>query len=348
MMNLQINQLVKSLLQKDTLEQCSLEELEQYAERHPYFGAAQLLLTKKLQAENPGRYDEQLQKTFLFFNNPLWVEHLLNETGHAEIIAPEKKEELPVYVEVAPEILTEDPLAITPEADQQVEDILDKTVPEEIRVPEEVEETVAAMATTPDTVIVEQITSPAALRDTDDTTLNNESPTAIDPLEHVTTTETETQLQAAAGEPSIPFPAFKIEPIDPAKAELVFEPFHTVDYFASQGIRFKEEVKPTDKFGVQLKSFTDWLKSMKKLPVTEIAKLAEANTSQSALAEKKVEELAEHSIAGKDVVTETMAEVWEKQGNHAKAIGVYEKLSLLEPSKSTYFASKIADLKKIN
>ena len=74
-MNLQINQLVKSLLQKENLDQCSLQELEQFADRHPYFGAAQLLLTKKLQLENPERYDEQLQKTFLFFqfqvqNNP--------------------------------------------------------------------------------------------------------------------------------------------------------------------------------------------------------------------------------------------------------------------------------------
>ena len=51
-MNGQINQLVKSLLQKDTIEQCSLQELQTFADRHPYFGAAQLLLTKKLKTEN--------------------------------------------------------------------------------------------------------------------------------------------------------------------------------------------------------------------------------------------------------------------------------------------------------
>src|SRR5258706_14898896 len=84
-MNLQINQLVKSLLQKDSLDQCSIQELQQFANRHPYFGAAQLLLTKKLQTENADLYNEQLQKTFLFFHNPLWVEQLLNETGSATI-----------------------------------------------------------------------------------------------------------------------------------------------------------------------------------------------------------------------------------------------------------------------
>lgn len=90
-----LNQLVKTLLQKESLEQCSLQELEQFAERHPYFGAAQLLLTKKLQTEKPERYDEQLQKTFLFFHNPLWVEHLLNETGEAAITRAEKTKYCP-------------------------------------------------------------------------------------------------------------------------------------------------------------------------------------------------------------------------------------------------------------
>ena len=97
-----------------------------------------------------------------------------------------------------------------------------------------------------------------------------------------------------------------------------------------------------DEFGQQLKSFTDWLKAMKRLPVTEMAKSVETQ------AEQKVEQLAGQSIADREVVTEAMAEVWEKQGNVAKAIELYSKLSLLEPSKSPYFAAKIEDLKKIN
>src|SRR5690242_8248944 len=88
-MNAQINQLVRSLLKKDSIDECSIQELQQYADRHPYFGAAQLLLTKKLQAENAQQYNEQLQKTLLYFHNPLWVEQLLNETGTATINKPE-------------------------------------------------------------------------------------------------------------------------------------------------------------------------------------------------------------------------------------------------------------------
>lgn len=286
-MNLQINQLVKSLLQKDNLEQCSLQEVEQFADRNPYFGAAQLLLTKKLQEEKSDRYDEQLQKTFLFFHNPLWVQHLLNETGNAEIVAPEKKLEEPIFAEVQQE----------PEIVEQIENPV--LVSAEMKEPE-----------------------------------MNQKQTII--------AETAPELTTEVAEPAIDIPALKIEAIDPATAELTFEPFHTVDYFASQGIKFKEEEKPKDKFGQQLKSFTDWLKTMKRLPVSEITKAVEVNSEQ------KVEQLAEHSLKDREVVTEAMAEVWEKQGNAAKAIEVYSKLSLLDPSKSPYFAAKIEDLKKTN
>jgi hypothetical protein len=41
-----------------------------------------------------------------------------------------------------------------------------------------------------------------------------------------------------------------------------------------------------------------------------------------------------------------MAEVWSKQGNTQKAIEVLTKLSLLNPSKKAYFATKIENLKR--
>ena len=51
-MNVLINQLVHSLLQKATLEECSIIELQQLTGEYPYFSTAQVLLTKKLQSEN--------------------------------------------------------------------------------------------------------------------------------------------------------------------------------------------------------------------------------------------------------------------------------------------------------
>ena len=134
--------------------------------------------------------------------------------------------------------------------------------------------------------------------------------------------------------------SMKIDSTENSKEELSFEPYHTVDYFASQGIKFREEEKPTDRFGQQLKSFTDWLKTMKRLPQPE------KSDDRSLDLERKVEQLAEHSIEDRDVITESMAEVWGKQGDKEKAIAIYEKLSLHNPSKSSYFAAKIEQLKK--
>ena len=126
---------------------------------------------------------------------------------------------------------------------------------------------------------------------------------------------------------------------EPSETELTFQPYHTVDYFASQGIKFVPEEKPTDRFSKQLKSFTEWLKSMKRLPESETSKITDI------VSEKKVEQMAEHSIDEGEVITETMAEVWIKQGNTQKAIETYDKLSLLNPDKSAYFASLAEQLK---
>jgi hypothetical protein len=122
---------------------------------------------------------------------------------------------------------------------------------------------------------------------------------------------------------------------------MAFQPYYTVDYFASQGIKFKEQEKPQDHFDQQLRSFTEWLKTLKKIPVSEIS----ATVSDPG-GEKKAEQLAEHSLAERHVVTEAMAEVWIKQGNRAKAEEIYRKLSLLDPPKTAYFAAKIEELKK--
>lgn len=128
-------------------------------------------------------------------------------------------------------------------------------------------------------------------------------------------------------------------PADIPANELAFEPYHTVDYFASQGIKVKTEDNPPDKFSRQLKSFTEWLKTMKRLPDPT------PNIAPKIPSEIKVEQLAATSITDSSIETEAMAEVWIKQGNPEKAIEIYRKLSLLEPSKSPYFASRISALK---
>ena len=116
--------------------------------------------------------------------------------------------------------------------------------------------------------------------------------------------------------------------------EMLFEPLFASDYFASQGIKLSEEVQSGDKLGKQLKSFTDWLKTMKKIHET---RLPEVNDQ----VDIAVQKLAEKSNQEQFILTESMAEAYLQQGKVKKAREIYEKLSLLNPSKNVYFAAKI-------
>ncbi len=119
--------------------------------------------------------------------------------------------------------------------------------------------------------------------------------------------------------------------------EIETEAFHTIDYFASQGIKLLE-TEQKDKLSSQLKSFTGWLKSMKKFGKDPVITGDEER-------EKEIERIAEKANVSKDILTEAMALVLEKQGKYAKSIDLYQKLSLLNPNKSPYFAAKINRLK---
>ena len=283
-MNSTVNEITKSITGKHSLNDCSVEELQQLTSQYPFSAPVQFLLARKLKEISSDSLNKHIQKASLYFQNPLWFDYLLNDTG-IQLYTSQKKEE--VFFNPVVEM----------EIPATHEEVVDQIKAEKV-----------------DDIITEQ------------------------PADEIASEEQQEENQP---ELSVELPKFKFEPIDPSRAEITFEPYHTIDYFASQGIQAKEEEKPKDLLSRQLKSFTEWLKVMKRLPVTEIA------AAVSATDEKKVEKMAETSINDREVVTEAMAKVWEKQGNKAKATEIYQKLSLLNPAKSSYFAAKIEQLKNL-
>lgn len=157
-----------------------------------------------------------------------------------------------------------------------------------------------------------------------------ESEPAVEPVT-AEQQETHEDAQAAA-------PPGKEDVAVETGSSLPFEPLHTIDYFASQGIRLSEEDLKDDKLSQQVRSFTGWLKSMKKLHPNKLPE-------QDAVVEQIIQQAAEGSNTATNVLTEAMAEVLVKQNKKQKAIEMYEKLSLMNPAKSAYFASKIENLK---
>ena len=70
----------------------------------------------------------------------------------------------------------------------------------------------------------------------------------------------------------------------------------------------------------QLKSFTDWLKVMKKLP------LQPSSEKEDEKENERIRHFAAHSIEERDILTESMAEVLAKQGMYENAIALFPEI----------------------
>jgi tetratricopeptide (TPR) repeat protein len=143
------------------------------------------------------------------------------------------------------------------------------------------------------------------------------------------------------------------------------------DYFSQQGIEVSSELPEAEDLGpveeeekslLVMMSFEEWLsfinnssKKAKEEAAEQKAlktmwqkqKLAAAIEEESDEIPESVFEMAVNSISrNDDWASESMAEVYARQGKVQKAIDIYEKLSLLNPEKNTYFAAKIENLQK--
>lgn len=129
---------------------------------------------------------------------------------------------------------------------------------------------------------------------------------------------------------------------DTENAVIPIDPYYTIDYFASQGIKLDLEQNPQDQLGQSVKKFTQWLKHMKKLGPEDATEVIVRSQTEA-----DIQQIADSSNTVREVVTEAMASVLEKQGKKEKAIELYKKLSFLNPDKSAYFAGRIKNLKGV-
>jgi hypothetical protein len=284
----------------------------QIAEAHPYFSVAQFYLLLQTDKES-SNYSKQAAKTSLLFNNPFWLQFQLGDT--------------------LPENTNED-----------IASLSNITISEKIELVNAIP--IEQKNDFPEIIQVEkqeaEITPEIELNDTDQSLeiINKPEPTShfnegITPLEN----DIEQEDDSLSDQRISPFNfKFNLNTSEVTEDKITFEPLHTSDYFASLGIKLSGKILHSDKLGKQMKSFTEWLKEIKKLQPDQLP-------LQSEQADLTIQKLAEASNLGVEVETEAMAEVLIQQGNKQKALIVYKKLSLLDPSKSAYFAAKINQLK---
>jgi hypothetical protein len=324
-MTLHTDHVLQKLFSENSIHNIPLERLRQIVEEYPYFALGHLLLAKKLQSIDAAEYDTQAQKTALYFNEPIWLQSLLHPASEKELVIKER-----IIEEETIEKQYEEPLHNVEERGVEEAPLHVENLHEQSTEPNE---PAVEIVQTEELVIInidEEQQEPESEQGLENGTQQGEALSQADPeVEHPVRNEQPI---------GIPSAGFTIEKTSQDTAQ-IFEPYHTVDYFASQGIKVSNEIKSDDRLSQQLRSFTEWLKTMRRLPETQV------ETQLDEVTQQNIQEFAAHSLDEKEVVTESMAEVLVKQDRREEAVAIYEKLSLLNPFKRAYFAAKIEQLK---
>jgi hypothetical protein len=304
-------------LYNDFFKQADKESLKKMVKEYPYFAPAHFFALQQAEA-GASDYASLAAKTALHFGDPLLLHYQLNKT---EVNKEPVIESAFSEASIKQEEIFYEPSSAQPIDNPSFENIDAPTIEQP-----QLEETLESAANKQEEQILKSEDSsyePAAAQPID-------NPFFETPEEKVT--ENTNQLT--------PEQEINSASVAPAKETLLFEPLHTTDYFASQGIKLSEQVQTGDKVGRQLKSFTEWLKTMKKLHPDGLPQKNE----QTAPIDNTVQNMAERSNQEEEVLTEAMAIVYQQQGKLNKAREIYNKLSLLNPSKSAYFAAKLNEL----
>ena len=322
--------MIQALFQRESMDEITLDELRGHAEEFPYSSIVQFLYTCKLKSQYHLDFPEAVSKTALFFDDSSWLNYQLreeaekgnfrkilydsnyNNTNEDEVVEGVNGLNLPTEGWVGEEV-------------EEVEEVDGLNLPTEGWVGKEVEEVEE----------VDGLNLPAEGR-------GGEEVEEIEAIE-ADSDENEGVFHESTEVQTIENIDHKVNETNPPPEtnndfEFPLTPYHTVDYFASLGIKINLE-SDKDELSRKVKSFTAWLKTMKRLqPEAETVTVKDIQSILNSQRDKERQSEA--------VFTEAMAEVYLKQGLREKAIEVYDKLSLQNPLNSHNFADKISQIKE--
>jgi len=375
MMNTLSNFSNQEFIDKSNWEALSLFEIDELIEKYPYFSFLHLLKARKNRIEGIEEDAATLKKTTLYFNNIPWLMYQYNQmpvfSKPIEVLDVTKQSEENIYPDL--EILENGDIDVKDNQEVNQEDNH-----EEIQVEnqENEQEDLTGLSTNdnldleiePAVTEFNQEDKPIEflfneeeneadeenrLNNTDIETNESEIEESINPLETIdqpdsailleATTILETEVEVDKQELIIHHSLIENTKEDIVEDQQIpIEDVYIGDYFATQGIHLDEIEHPeAKKINLTTNSFSDWLKLMQKIEHTEEVEIAEEKVSH------QLNDIHESAIPEMDIQTETMADIYLKQGLKSKAIQIFEKLSLINPSKSAYFTSRINKINTI-
>ncbi len=344
--------IVQSMFERENLDEMTLDELQALAQQYPYSSIVHFLHTSKLKETFDRHFPEAVSHTALYFNNPHWLDYQLSDENERGIIkkfnieeneeassisdplAEDQKPFKPNSYPITENNSSEDELDIDLEPYAHVERKTEVNADIEDEIERIEDSIIEPTLVDDDNIGLDEIEEPiftstfpeteADIEANEESIFTQKEDEIIPPITNLADASSSNQSQ---------------EPLDktPEGQLIGFDPYHTVDYFASQGIKLVDK-EDKDDLGLKVKSFTAWLKTMKKLQPTTL------NPSENNIS--KTESTEEPFQKAELIVTEAMAEVYLKQGMAEKAIDIYTKLSLQNPSNSHIFANRILAIKQ--
>lgn len=333
-------ELISLIEQPEQLGKSHITALKQVAADFPYFQAAQVLLTKALYNDHHYEFEKQLKHTSLVVPDRTvlfrYIHNLSDQQQPAEIPVPETANEVakveipviqlpvsPIETVITPIIAGEPSAVVIPEPEIQPEVIaempeVDEQLPietEPANIEPLVTETILPVAE-PEIQAMEQ----------------------VEPVHEIKSSESHSftewlQLQQGKKMVVVETPELTPEPQEAISAEPVIE---------------VQEVDISDKTPME----AEIAEQVKRSNVNDFESILDKFIRENPrISRGKAEfynpvNMARQSVEDNDeLVTETLANVYYKQGHYKKAIRAYEKLCLIYPHKMTYFASLIQKIK---
>lgn len=338
------NRIIQHIFQEPDIKQVDEAALELLVTSYPYFTTARLLLAKKQYTVQRNLLAPAVKTAQLYSTNMHYFYRFITSDEAKAVVAPE----VPVVPEPVKPVEPEQPAAyvplldeslLTPEKEEFItisdkEIVVDEPAPEPVYV-------------APEPVYIAP--EPEILYETPETVYKapevEAAPSPITVIKPIADTTVNTGIEDED---------IKIFPLEmgPAENTLTYQPLYTDDYFAYKRLKEPEQAEVLNEKGAsEMKSFTSWLKDIKHTFSEKATKeqyhkeLKRSYEDFDPEVSEAVEKMAMESITlTDDVVSETLAEIWAKQRQYQTAIHIYQKLSLLNPNKSAYFAQKIKDL----